>query len=245
MSTALEGSSARERGAGTCVGCGALEGSAMRASIRPRPRHEAPVAPGSAGREASSRVGAEDARGHLPGSPRSARRRRSRAAAERSARCDRAHRGQRHMRLGPAHLPRAREDRAGLHDRARVRGHRAGGRGSGGLGGGRRPRAGLLSDGVRALLLLPVRLVSQVRSLAHVRPRRHAGLAAGHPGRAGAGAQRRPRAAQAPRGNGRRDRAVRGRRDGHRLPRRGGGRRAPWRRRNTCRWFQTAADPAD
>ena len=50
MSTALEGSSAPERGAGACGGCGCLEGSAMRASIRPRPRYEAPVAPGSAGR---------------------------------------------------------------------------------------------------------------------------------------------------------------------------------------------------
>ncbi len=51
---------------------------------------------------------------------------------------------------------------------------------------GRRSRAWLLSDRLRALLFLPARLVSQVRLLAHVRSRRGARLAAGHTGRAGA-----------------------------------------------------------
>ncbi len=65
---------------------------------------------------------------------------------------------------------------------------------------GRRSRARLLSDRVRALLLLPARLVSQVRLLAHVRPRRDARLAPGHAGRAGADPHRRPGAAQDPAG---------------------------------------------
>ncbi len=64
------------------------------------------------------------------------------------------------------------------------------------------------------------RRLSQVRALAHLRPRRGARLAAGHAGRAGAGAERRPGAAQGAGGDERRRGAVRRRRDGHRLSRR-------------------------
>ena len=48
-----------------------------------------------------------------------------RARARVTHRRDRADRGQRDLRLGPAHLPRAGQDRARVHDRPRVRRHGA------------------------------------------------------------------------------------------------------------------------
>ncbi len=167
----------------------------------------------------SSRVGADACR-HLPGARAKFASRTSPSPSCSSRRRDRPHRGERRVRLGPAHLPRPREDRTGLHDRPRVRRHRHRRRRRGARGERRRPRARLLSDRLRTLLLLPAGPVPQVRLLAHVRARRDARLAAGHAGRAGARAERRPRAAQGARGHERRRRAVRRRRDGHRLPRR-------------------------
>ena len=52
--------------------------------------------------------------------------------------------------------------------------------------GGRRPRARLLPDGLRELLLLPPRPLPPLPAVAHLRARRDAGLAAGHAGRDGA-----------------------------------------------------------
>ena len=114
---------------------------------------------------------------------------------------DRADRGDGRVRLGPAHLPRPREDRAGLHDRPRVRRHRRRGRRRGDARGGRRPRARLLPDRLRGLLVLPSRSLPQLPAVADVRPRRDARLAAGHAGRHGARASRRPRAAARARGH--------------------------------------------
>ena len=85
--------------------------------------------------------------------------------------------------------------------------------------GRRRPRARLLPHRLRRLLVLPPRPLPPLRALAHLRARRDARLAAGHAGRDGARAERRPRAAQGPRGDEQRRRAVRRRRDGHRLSR--------------------------
>ena len=123
------------------------------------------------------------------------------------------------MRLGPAHLPRAREDRARLHDRPRVRGH--GGRGGRRRHRGRRgrPRARLLLHGLRQVLLLPPRRLPQVRRGSRVRPRRDARLAPGRAGRPGARPPRQPDAAARARRHVRRRGPVRRRRDGHRLPR--------------------------
>ena len=147
---------------------------------------------------------------------------------------------QRRVRLGPAHLPRARPDRARLHDRPRVRRHGRRGRRRGQGRRGRRPRARLLPDRLRRLLLLPARPLPPLRELAHVRARRDARLAPGHPGRDGADPERRPRPAAGARGHEPRRGAVRRRRDGHRLPRgrrerdaarrRGGGARPRTRR---------------
>ena len=99
----------------------------------------------------------------------------------------------------------------------------------------RRPRARLLPHRLRRMLVLPPRPLPPLRALAHLRPRRDARLAAGHPGRDGADPERRPRAAQGARGHEQRRRAVRRRRDGHRLPRGGGERDAPRRRRRRAR----------
>ena len=95
-----------------------------------------------------------DASGHLPGAGRGARRRRARARADRARRGDRPGRGERRLRLGPPHLPRPGRDRAGLHDRPRVRRH--GGRGRRRRQRGRRgrPRARHLLHRLRRVLLL-------------------------------------------------------------------------------------------
>ena len=129
---------------------------------------------------------------HVPGARRGAGRGAARARAARARRRRRAGRGDRRLRLGPAHLPRARADRARLHARPRVRRH--GGRGGRrrDRGGRGRPRAGLLLLGLRQLLLLPPRRLPQVRRGARVRARQDARLAPGRPGRAGARAARQP-----------------------------------------------------
>ena len=76
-------------------------------------------------------------------------RRQARARAARRRRRDRPRQRDRRLRLGPAHLPRARADRAGLHDRPRVRrrGRRRGRRRH--ERRGRRPRARLLPGRLR------------------------------------------------------------------------------------------------
>ena len=141
------------------------------------------------------------------------------AGAREPPRRDRVDRRQRHLRLGPAHLPRPREDGAGLHDRPRVRRHGPRRRRRRHPRRGRRPRPRLLPQRLRDVLLLPARRLPQVRPDAGVRPRRAARRAAGHPGRAGARADGRHDAAPGPRRRLRRRRPVRRRRDGHRLPR--------------------------
>ena len=173
---------------------------------------------------------ASDACGHLPSPGRRHARGAPPARAAGPHRRGRADRAQRRVRIGPAHLPRARPDRARLHDRPRVRRHGRGGRRSGEERGRRRSRAGLLPDRRRRLLLLPPRPVPPLRELAHLRPRGHARVAAGNPGRDGPDPQRRPRAAARARGHEARGGAVRRRRDGHRLPRDPGKRHAARRR---------------
>ena len=135
------------------------------------------------------------------------------------------------LRLGPAHLPRTRGDRAGLHDRPRVRRHSGRGRRRRAVGRRRRSRAWLLPGGLRRLPALPRRQLPQVRPLAGLRPRGGSRRAAGHAGRA---RSRPPRQPHAPAGAGRdaqRRRAVRRRRHGHRLPRGRAGARGRQRRR--------------
>ncbi len=156
---------------------------------------------------------------------------RPRARAARRRRRDRAHRGHGRVRLGSAHLPRPREDRAGLHDRPRVRRHGARRRRG-------RPRRrvgdrvlGLFPDRLRALLVLPPRPLPQVRSLRapSATARCSARCRARRPSRRSC--RCRPRAAPRARGHERRDGAIRGGRDGHRLPRHRRLRPAPWRHR--------------
>ena len=74
----------------------------------------------------AGRVAPANARGHLP-SPRRGPRRRTSPSPSSSVPSDAIVRvaGERHLRLGPAHLPRPRAGRAGLHDRTRVRRHGA------------------------------------------------------------------------------------------------------------------------
>src|SRR5215204_380410 len=81
----------------------------------------------------------------------------TRAGAARARRRDSPRGGDRRVRVRPAHLPRARADRARLHARARVRRHRRRGRRRRHAGGRGRPRARLLLLGLRQLLLLPAR----------------------------------------------------------------------------------------
>ena len=160
-----------------------------------------------------------DARGHLPGAGRGARRRAPRPRAAGTRRRDRPHRGHRRVRQRPAHLPRPRGHRAGLHHRPRVRRHGRRGRRRGELGRGRRPRPGLLPGGVRHLPRVPRGQLPQVRALADLRSRRRPRRPAGHAGRAGARAPRQPHPAPRPGRDAQRRRALRRRRDGHRLPR--------------------------
>ena len=77
--------------------------------------------PARASSPTTTRRSTDDARRHLPGPRRGRGRAGRRAGAACARRRDRARRGERHLRLGPAHLPRARAGRAGLHDRPRVR----------------------------------------------------------------------------------------------------------------------------
>ena len=128
-----------------------------------------------------------DARRHVPGPRRGGRRGSPRARAARPGRRDRADRGDRRVRLGPAHLPRPRADRTGLHDRPRVRRHGRRGRRRRLARRRRRPRARLLPHGLRRVLVLPPRPLPPLRAVAHLRARRDARLAAGHAGRDGAG----------------------------------------------------------
>ena len=112
----------RARGARRAVR-GAARGALPRRAGATRPR-AGPA--GSAARPARASSGTtRDARRHLPSPVRGPRRRAARARAERPRRRDRRDRGERRLRLGPPHLPRAREDRARVHDRPRVRRHRA------------------------------------------------------------------------------------------------------------------------
>ena len=128
-------------------------------------------------------------------------------------------RRQRHLRLGPPHLPRPGQARPRLHHRPRVRRRGRGGWRCRHASDRRRPRARHLLHRVRRLLLLRSRGVSQVRQRPRLRPRRDARLAAGRPGRAAARPPCEPWAPGRPGGALGRPRAVRRRRDGHRLPR--------------------------
>ena len=162
-----------------------------------------------------------DASGHLPGARRGPGRREARARADGARRRDRPGRGERHLRLGPPHLPRARADRPRLHRSATSTWATVVAVGDEVDGGRRgRPRAGLLLHRLRRLLLLRARRLPQVR-------RRPASSATARLLGSLQGAQaelvlvptRRPDPAQGARGALGRRRPVRRRRDGHRLPR--------------------------
>ncbi len=94
----------------------AREGESPRRAIRER--RSAPLA-----HRADSILPAR-ARCELPGAGRRPGRGASRARARGLRRRGRPGRGDRHLRLRPAHLPRQGRDRARLRDRPRVRGHR-------------------------------------------------------------------------------------------------------------------------
>ena len=125
---------------------------------------------------------------------------RARAAAPRGR--DRPRRGERHLRLGSAHLPRPRAGRARLHDRPRVRRHRA-----------RRwatdvERAAVGDRVLGCFHTACGTCVACVRGDyhrclrgAHVRARLQARRPAGRPGRAAARAARQPHPAAGARGH--------------------------------------------
>ncbi len=196
-----------------------------RPGLRPRDREPA------GGRRPPSRGGqlgcdASHARGHFPSTRGGDARGATPAGAPVAHRRGGPDRAQRGVRVGPPHLPRARPDRARLHDRARVRRPGGGSRRPGQARVGRRPCAGLLPDRRRRLLLLPPGPVPPLCELANLRPWGRARVVAGNPGRDGPDPQCRPRPAPRARGHEPGGGAVRRRRDGHRVPRDPGKRHA-------------------